>query len=194
MDLTASTTTTAQRYEDAARPLAVLLDTLSPSQWRAPSPCEGWDARQVVGHLIETQRDFLTSRGLDLADVPDIDDDPAASWRAHRRAVLALISRDAVAAMRYDGHFRPTTIGDTLERFYLFDMVVHRWDVAHAVGADCVFTEAELDQLEAGIVSFGDALHMEGICKPGVEAPAGADRQTQLLATLGRRAVPEATA
>lgn len=88
----------------------------------------------------------------------------------------------------FDGHFGPTTIGETLERFYVFDMVVHRWDVARAVGVDDAFTEAELDQLEAGIASFGDALHMEGICQPGVEAAPGADRQTQVLATLGRRA------
>ena len=60
--------------------------------------------------------------------------------------------------------------------------------MARAAEADCVFTDAELDQLEAGIASFGDAIHMEGICKPGVEAPAGADRQSQVLATLGRQA------
>ena len=187
MDLTTSTTTTAQSYQDADRPLTELLDTLSPPQWCAPSPCAGWDARQVVRHLIESQREFLTSRGLDLGEVPDIDVDPAAAWRTHRRAFLALISQGAVVATPYDGHFGPTTIGETLERFYVFDMVVHRWDVARAAGSDCVFTDAELHQLEVGIAGFGDAIHMDGICKPGVEAPAGADRQTRVLATLGRR-------
>ena len=137
---------------------------------------------------IETQRDFLTSRGLDLGDAPDIDGDPAATRRTHCRGVLALISQAAVVATPYDGHFGPTTVGETLERFYVFDMVAHRWDVAGTAGSDCVFTDAQLDQLEAGIASFGDAIHMEGICKPGVEAPAGADRQSEVLATLGRQA------
>ncbi len=188
MDPTTSTLTTAQRYEEAGRALTALLEATSPPQWAEPSPCEGWDARQVVRHLIETQRDFLTSRGLDLGHLPDLDGDPAAAWRAHTRAVLALIADDSVVASPYDGLFGPTTLGDTLERFYVFDMVVHRWDVARAVGAESAFTEAELDQLEAGIASFGDAIHMEGICRAGVEAPAGSDRQTQVLATLGRRA------
>ena len=188
MDPTASTTTTAQRSQDADHPLTALLDSLTAPQWRAPSPCDGWDAGQVVRHLIETQREFLTGRGLDLGHAPDIDGDPAAAWRAHRRRVLALVSQDAVVATPYDGHFGPTTIGDTLERFYVFDMMAHRWDVARAVGSDCVFTDTELDQLEAGIASFGDAIHMEGICKPGVEAPAGADRQSEVLAKLGRLA------
>lgn len=188
MKTTTSTLTTAQRYEQADHPLAALLDGLSPQQWGAPSPCDGWDALDVVRHLIETQRDFLVGRGLDLGQAPDIDGHPAAAWRTHSRAVSALISQDAVAATPYDGHFGPTTIGDTLERFYVFDMVVHRWDVARAVGAEDTLTDGELDQLEAGIASFGDAIHMERICKAGVEAPAGADRQTRVLATLGRRA------
>lgn len=188
MDPTPSTPTTLQRYEEADRPLSARLDGLSPQQWSAPSPCEGWDAREVVRHLIETQRDFFAGRGLDVGAAPDVDDDPAAGWRAHRAAVSALIAQDAVVATPYDGHFGPTTIGETLERFYVFDMVVHRWDVARAVGDEDVFTETELDQLEAGIASFGDAIHMEGICQPGVQPPAGADRQTRVLATLGRRA------
>ena len=188
MDPTTSTATTAQRYQDANHPLTALLDRISPQQWGQSSPCEGWDAREVVRHLIETQRDFLTGRGLDLGDTPDIYGDPAAAWRAHSSAVLTLISEDAVVATAYEGYFGPTTVGETLERFYVFDMVAHRWDVARAVDAESLFTDAELDQLEAGIASFGDAIHMERICKPGVEAPPGSDRQTEVLAMLGRRA------
>lgn len=93
-----------------------------------------------------------------------------------------------VVTTPYEGHFGPTTIGDSMERFYVFDMVVHRWDIARAAGTDDILTDIELDQLEAGIFSFGDAIYMDGICKPGVEAPASADRQTRLLAVLGRRA------
>lgn len=185
-----TTPMTSERYEHADRPLTALLDSLSPQQWDAPSPCEGWDARQVVRHLIETQRDFLVGRGLDLGDSSDVDveGDPAAAWRAHSRTVSALLVQDALMATSYDGHFGPTTIGDTLERFYMFDMVAHRWDIARAVGTEAAFTDAELDQLEAGIASFGNAIYMDGICKPPVDPPSGADRQTRLLAELGRRA------
>lgn len=185
-----TTPTTAECYERADRPLTALLDSLSPQRWEAPSPCEGWDARQAVRHLIETQRDFLVGHGSDLGDSSgiDVDGDPAAAWRAHSSAVSALIAQDALMATSFDGHFGPTTIGDTLERFYVFDMVAHRWDIARAAGAEAAFTDAELDQLDAGIASFGDAIYMDGICKPPVDVPIGADRQTRLLARLGRRA------
>lgn len=187
MDST-TTTGTLQRYREANGPLTALLDQVPPEAWGAPSPCEGWDARQVVRHLVDTQRDFLIGRGLELGHAPDVDVDPAAAWRAHSSVVTGLIARDEVVAAPFDGHFGPTTTGETLERFYVFDMVVHRWDLARAVGGDETLTDTELDRLEAAIAGFGEAIHAEGVCRPGVEPPAGAGRQTRILARLGRRA------
>jgi hypothetical protein len=102
--------------------------------------------------------------------------------------VLEALADDAFADTGYDGHFGPTTVGATLVQFYVFDMVVHRWDVARAAGLDAQLTDEELDRVEAGADSFGPALYMDGICRPGVEAPAGADRVTRVLARLGREA------
>ena len=79
-------------------------------------------------------------------------------------------------------------MGATLEQFYIWDMLVHRWDIAHAIGAPAHLSDAELDRIESGAASFGEALYMDGICRPGVEAPAEADRESRLLARLGRRA------
>jgi hypothetical protein len=65
---------------------------------------------------------------------------------------------------------------------------VHRWDVARATGQDAALTDAELDRMEAGADSFGEALYMDGICTPAVTPPPGADRATHVLARLGRAA------
>jgi hypothetical protein len=64
---------------------------------------------------------------------------------------------------------------------------VHRWDIATATGQDAPLTDDELDRIEQDADGFGDAIYMEGVCKSGVEAPDGADRQTRVLARLGRR-------
>jgi hypothetical protein len=74
----------------------------------------------------------------------------------------------------------------SLVQFHLFDVLVHRWDIARAARLDVPFTEAELDRIERGADSFGDALYTVGVCRPGVEAPADADRTTRVLARLGR--------
>ncbi len=178
--------TTSEQYETAHRSLAAVLDAVPADHWNRRSPCADWTARDVVDHVITTQREFLESRGIDLGDIPDVAADPAAAWRHHAKRVREVIADDAVAGTEFDGHFGRTTIGATLEQFYVWDMVVHRWDVARAVGADAGLTDAELDRIEAGADSFGDALYMDGICRPAVPVPAEADRQTRVLARLGR--------
>lgn len=178
----------AAQYEAANRPLTGVLDAVPPDAWGLPSPCEDWAARDVVRHLVETQRDFLDRHALGLGGAPDVDADPAAAWREHSSRVVEVLADPAVAARAFDGHFGPSTIGDTLAQFYVWDMIVHRWDVATAAGGDAAFTDAELDAIDSGADSFGDALHMDGICKPAVEVPEPADRVARVLARLGRRA------
>jgi uncharacterized protein (TIGR03086 family) len=179
--------TTATVYRTALRPLSLVLDAVPAEQWDSPSPCTGWSARDVVAHMIDTQRDLLTTHGHDLGQALDLSD-PAAGFRDHTERVLTLISRDDVPAVSYDGFFGTTTVGATLEQFYVWDMLVHRWDVARATGGNQVFTPEEMDRVEVGADSFGSALHMDGICGPAVPVAADADRQTRLLGRLGRQA------
>lgn len=179
--------TTTSQYQSANRPLAAVLDAVPADRWTNPSPCEGWTALDVLRHMLETQRDFLTGHDIDLGEAPALDTDPAGAWRTHAERVTTAITDD-VASIGYDGHFGPTTIGATLEQFYVFDMVVHRWDIARSVGADDGLSDTELDWIEAGANSFGEALYMDGVCRAGVEPAADADRKARLLALLGRSA------
>ncbi len=178
---------TATQYETAHRPLTAVLEAVPAESWTNPSPCDGWSARDVLRHMIDTQREFLTGHGVDLGDAPDVDADPAAAWGDHAKRVAEAMSDDAVPTIEYDGHFGRTTVGATLEQFYIWDMLVHRWDIARTVGADARLSDAELDRIEDGANSFGEALYMDGVCRPGVEAPADADRTVRILARLGRR-------
>lgn len=183
------TTTIGDRYLQAHHALAEVLDAVDAGVWDRPSPCDGWSARDVVGHLIETQRSFLVDRGvLDAAtSAPETGSDPAEAWHAHVRMVRPIVSDPDAMATEYDGYFGPTTVGDSLGQFYVFDMIVHRWDVATATGVDTSFDDDELDGIETGAASWGDALYMEGICAPAVEVAPDADRTERVLAMLGRR-------
>jgi uncharacterized protein (TIGR03086 family) len=181
------TTPVATAYAAALEPLLAVVDAVPPAGWDAATPCEGWSARDVVTHLVDTEREFLTGRGIDLGPAPDVAADPAGALRAHAERVLAAVGDPAVADAGYDGFFGPTTVGETLEQFYVWDLVVHRWDLATATGQDAGLSDAELDRVESGAGGWGDALYTEGICRR-VDAPADADRQARVLALLGRRA------
>jgi uncharacterized protein (TIGR03086 family) len=177
---------TAVQYDAANRPLTETLDAAPPASWTSPSPCEGWSAADVVRHMIETQRDFLTTHGVELTEAPDVAADPAAAWREHAQRVAAALTDDALPAKEFDGFAGPTSVGAALEQYYVWDMLVHRWDVARAVGTNTTLTDEELDRIEAGAESFGSALTMDGVCKPAVKVPEDAARHVKVLARLGR--------
>ncbi len=179
-------TPTPQHFLDHADTLTALVDTLEPSDWKRPSPCDGWSAGDVLAHIIDTQRDFLAGHGIDLGDLLPADHDPPAAWHRHRSAIDVLVDDPSVMARRFDGYFGPTSIGATLTTFYGFDLIVHRWDIARAARLSCPFTEAEMDEIERAIGAFGENLYMEGICRPPVQIDDMATRQDRILATLGR--------
>lgn len=176
-----------EQYRTLAAGFGDVLTDLPDSAWDGLSACEGWTGRDVVRHVIDTQRDFLTGKEVDLGSAPDLAD-PAAAWREHAGSVLAALADDAVIGRGFTGFFGPTTVGETLLRFYGFDMLAHRWDVAVAAGRAHAFAEEDLDALEAAIDGFGPALYAEGICQPALSVPDGADRTTALLARIGRSA------
>ncbi len=184
----------AELHLGATAALSTVVDAVDPADWDRPSPCEGWTARDVLAHLIATERDFLEGRGFDPGEVPDTAADPAAAWRQHLASVTPIVTDPTVLAVAYDGYFGPTTVGDTWERFYVFDQVVHRWDLATAVGRDERFDDAELDRLEVAVDAMGDSVYLEGVCVPGVEAADPTDRQARLLARLGRRTPSDSVA
>lgn len=71
--------TTLRQYNETNHALESNLGAVPADSWSEPSPCEGWTARDVVGHMVQTQRDFLTERGLALGTAPDVDRLPSVS-------------------------------------------------------------------------------------------------------------------
>jgi uncharacterized protein (TIGR03086 family) len=155
------------------------------SDWSAPSPCEEWTAADVVDHVVDTQREFLTGHGADLGDRPR--GEPAEVWSTHLAAVRPVVAEDDFVEREYDGHFGRTTIGATLHHFYGFDLVVHGWDLGSAAGRPTRFSDADMDAMEQAFEGFGDAAYAPGVFHRPVEVPDDAPRQTRLLARMGRR-------
>lgn len=181
-------TTPRQAHSAALRPLDVVVNAVPASRWNDPSPCEGWTAGDVLNHLVSTQRDFFREHGADPGSAPELAPDPAAAWRGHAVRIGELLADHALVGRVFDGFFGPTTVGDAFVQFYVWDMVVHRWDLACATGVEAAFTDAELDQVERGADGFGPVLHMDGICAPALDASTDDARATRVLARLGRRA------
>ena len=113
--------------------VADLLDTLSESDWNAPSLCQGWRVRDVAGHLsIITTVDTwqliaaVPRAGVNLNSI----NTHLATRQGSRRP------EDLVAALREHADDRRTAmVLDT--RNSLFDVIVHSQDIAIPLGKDC---------------------------------------------------------
>lgn len=152
--------------------------------WSATSPCEGWSVGDVVDHVVNTQRDFLRAHA-DLAP-ESATADPAQRWTAHRALVAAVLP--GLVDIAYETPFGPSTVGRTMNTFYGFDLIVHRWDIAIGAGLPSGLADDELEILEMAVPTFGEHLYAEGICKGPLDVGPDADRETRILAVLGRAA------
>lgn len=176
----------AARFERVAADIDQLVRAVPADRWDAPSPCEGWSAREVLAHIAETERDLLVRMGFDAPDLDGLE--PIAAWERTRPAMSAAMADPAKEGHAYEGFFGPTTFGRTVDQFYSFDLVIHRWDIARATGlGDHERIDDDLlAWLRSSAEGFGDALRMPGICGPAVSIDEDASPQQQLLAWLGR--------
>ncbi|MCX5043572.1 TIGR03086 family metal-binding protein [Aldersonia sp. NBC_00410] len=188
MTTTPHTETNPDRYRRLARTLDERVRAVPAERWDAPSPCEGWSARDVLGHVIETERQFLAGQGgIDLPAGPDVAVDPVAAWQHTSSAIQAVLDDPAQGGKEYEGVFGRTTIADSLATFYAFDLVIHGWDIAKATGTDERIPAQDLALVKGFTDALGDNVRRDGVCGPAIEPPARADEQTRLLAYLGRK-------
>lgn len=178
----------ASVFDRKNTPLMRLIDSADPQALAAPSPCEGWSGVDVIQHLIDTQRDFLLKAGAELPDpAPTVAVLGAATaWRTHAEAVARQLADDSFAERPYETPFGETTLGVAFDQFYGFDLLVHRWDIGRAAGAQVTFSDRELDSVESSITGFGEHIRGEGVCGPAVEVAPEATRQDRLIALTGR--------
>jgi uncharacterized protein (TIGR03086 family) len=177
----------ADRYRTLASSMTQCIAGVSDEGWEAPTPCEGWTARDVVAHLVDTSGMFLGFIGQDAPDAPPVDEDPLAAFSTARDAVQAALDDPATASQEYDGLFGRTTFAKSVDGFLSADLVVHRWDLARATGQDETLPPDEVERVHELLKPMDEQMRTPGAFGPKIDPPPGADAQTELLCFLGRR-------
>ena len=178
--------TIAERYRAVAREFTDRVDQLTEADWDRPTPCEGWVVRDVVQHLGAWVPAFIAS-GTQIS-TPDLGvDGPAATWRALDGWIQGLLDDPGTAAVAFS-HPRAGShrLDEAIDRFVLGDVLIHTWDVARSAGLDETLPAGEVSRMLPGLEQMGDVLEQSGQYGRAVEAPAGADEQTRLIALTGR--------
>jgi uncharacterized protein (TIGR03086 family) len=174
-----------------------LVAGTSAGQLDDPSVCDGWDVRELLNHVVSGNLwvPELVG-GKTIAEVGDrldgdvLGGDPLAAYE--RSAEVAAGAFREPGAME-----RPVAVsygpvpGSVYCGHRFVDVLIHGWDLAASTGRDTTFDPELVEACWEVVEPQKDDLAASGAFGTNVEVGPDADRQTTLLAVLGRRDVRE---
>jgi uncharacterized protein (TIGR03086 family) len=166
-----------------------LIQQIRPEQWTARTPCDDWDVRRVVEHLVGMNLVFAAMlsgrphgpRGEDLPceTLPQAFHDSAAT-------LLDAFSQPGVLDRSYSGPLGSATGSDRL-KIRLYDLLAHGWDLAVATEQNPQLPDdAAQDALAFAREQLSEAARPGRFGPPQV-VPDDAPAIDRLAAFLGRR-------
>jgi len=147
----------------------------------APTPCDDWTVRDLLNHMLDTQRYFAgAARGEDVAPPSPtppslLTDDPAADFATSRAEVLAAFG--AEGAVEKTGPALGIAFADQL---------LHGWDLARATRQDSTMPSGLPQKAYDAIYGRFTDEQRHGVFKPELEVDDTAAPQQRLLAYTGR--------
>jgi uncharacterized protein (TIGR03086 family) len=147
----------------------------------AQTPCEQWDVRTLLNHMLETQRYFLNSARGEEASPPGPEPSPTLS--ADPVQDFQTVRREMVGA--FSGHGVVEKTGPALGVAFT-DILVHSWDVARACGQPETMPDGLAEAGYEMVHGKFTAEQRKGIFKPEISVAQDASAQDRLLAYTGR--------
>jgi uncharacterized protein (TIGR03086 family) len=168
------------------------IEGVAADQWDDPSVDDEWTVRQLVNHVVSGNLwvpELVAGKSIeevgDRLDGDLLGADPAKAYEVSASAAAGAFRDDAVMDQPVAVSYGPVP-ASVYCGHRLIDVLIHGWDVAKSTGQD---TNLPYDLVEAcwEIVEPDlEALTASGAFGTPASVPPGADRQTQLLAALGR--------
>jgi uncharacterized protein (TIGR03086 family) len=187
------TVTTMLDLGPQVREVKALLDGVGDEDLAAPTPCEAYSVRELLGHLLGLSLAFTDAAAKNLGEgtsgapsgsLPQLPGD----WRSRLPAQLD----ELVAAWRSESAWEGETQaggvtlpGSVAGIVALNELVLHGWDLARATGQEY---RGVPDSLKAsiGMLSEASLEQRDAIFGPVVEVPADAPLLDRAVALSGR--------
>lgn len=141
-----------------------MVDTVPTDKLDALSPCEGWTARHVIGHVVGGMQMVAAAQ---TGATTQFDDPLAAAGDGPGGGKMPL----------------DQLIGMILAN----DELIHIWDLAKAVGAEITLDAELCESAMQSLEPMHAMIRRAGVFGAKVEAPADADIQTKMLCFTGRQ-------
>jgi len=188
-------TDTILDLEPQARIVARLAAGVGDEQLTDPTPCPGYTARNLLGHLLGLAVAFRDAGRKDLGDATDTSPDAAtpdigAGWREELPRALEELAeawRDPAAwtgETRAGGVTLPGAVAGVVAAD---ELVVHGWDLARAIGREYEPDSAALEASHGLLLAAADDPNRaDGPFGPVVSLPADAPLLDRVIGLSGR--------
>ncbi|MBX7161718.1 MAG: TIGR03086 family protein [Acidimicrobiia bacterium] len=171
---------------------AATVAGIGADQWALPTPCDGWDVRYLLNHIVTGNLwvpELVGGRTIeDVGDTLDGDrlgNDSVGAYSASAASAAAAFAAagamDAPCAVSYG-----PVPGSVYCGHRLIDVLVHGWDLAAATRQDTSLPEELCAACLEVLEPQKEELLASGAFGTFVAAPAASGAQTVLLGTLGR--------
>src|ERR1700684_1402439 len=177
---------------DAAGTTALVVDSVTPTEFGGPTPCGEWDVQALLNHVILWSSYSLERRAHGESAAPELMERDfaaapgfAADYRAQLDRALAAWADPAVWDRELDVMGAKTPAAN-VGALMIAELVLHGWDLAAATGQEYAVSdraaEAALRAVEANAEMYRQ---YKGFADP-VQAAADAPILDRVLALSGR--------
>ena len=182
-------------FAPQARLVAQVAEQTADGQLDAPTPCEQYAVRQILGHLVGLSGAFAAAAHKDFGPATSTDPgsvvpDVEPGWRGELERNLTTLVAAWQAPEAWEGETQaggirfPAAIAG---RVALNELVLHGWDLARATGQDYAPDAASLGVSYALLAPSADAPESNPMFGPPVPVPEGAPLLDRVVALSGRR-------
>jgi uncharacterized protein (TIGR03086 family) len=165
---------------------------IAAEQWSDPTPCDGWDVRALVNHIVAGNlwaAELASGHSIDEVggrlDGDVLGDAPLQAY--DRSAEMAAAAFEATGALEapYAVSYGPVP-GSVYAGHRFIDVLIHGWDIAVATGQPSALDPQLVEACRQVIAPQLQVLQASGMFGSPAAGGADSDPQAQLLRSLGR--------
>src|SRR6476659_8136877 len=142
----------ARVHEQAVEATGAVVAGIGDEQWSAPTPCEGWNVRALLNHIVSGNWWAVElASGHTIAEVGSrldgdvLGQDPTAAYRESGQAAVAVFAVPGALEAPCAVSYGPVP-GEVYCGHRFIDVLIHGWDLASSTGQD---TTLEPELVEA---------------------------------------------
>jgi uncharacterized protein (TIGR03086 family) len=172
------------------------LVLIEPTQWSLPTPCDGWDVRKLVNHVVAGNNMSVAlllgapaSAASKLNRADALGSDPIGAFRRSADDIESTFREEGILDKDVVHHPGGDIPAAQLLNYRIADYGLHSWDLARAIGADETLPPGLVGALWDALAPIAEYIQHTGVYGEGPSGDVRDDAplQLRLLDVSGRR-------